>query len=147
MHVLEVVGDEQRQRAVKSRAGGRPRVATAVAHQPGQIAQVGDGLTVVFVLAGDARRAARASGFERRVYKLVLILQVQLAHRQKTFEQAQHCGNFGVAAGVGAADLAQRVAHEQAQCLVDTGIDVGTAGGLRGACGRGGGEFSVALGA
>ena len=107
----------------RPQAAARCAVA-AVGHQAGQVAQVGDGLGVVHVLGGDARRAARAGAFQRRVHELVLVLQMHLAQAEQALELAQRGGHLAGIAGIGAADAAQRAAHEQAQRLVDAGVQV-----------------------
>lgn len=127
VHVVEVVGDEQRERAVQAFERRGARAVGGVADAGGEVAQVGDRPGVVHVLGGDARRGAGARALERRVHEGVLVGQVHLAQREQPLELAERGGDVGGVARVGAAHARQRVGHEQAQRLVDAGVEVAPA--------------------
>lgn len=141
----KVVGHEQGERVVQALERGGARGAAAVDDERGEVAQVSDRLGVVHVLGRDARRGAGACALECRVHELVLVGQVHLAQREQTFELGERGGDVVGIGGVGAADARERARHEQAQRLVDAGVEVAPAGG-RGGGGvaeAGGGECGV----
>jgi hypothetical protein len=124
VHVLEVLGHEQRQLPVQRQRGGRARGALAGAQQRHGLAQLRERGQVVRVLPGDLGAAAGAVRLHGGVDEIVLVAQVAFAafgQRQHAFGGARH---VGAVVGVQAAQGRQGVHHHRAQGLVDALVDV-----------------------
>ena len=119
VHVLQVLGDEQRQVAVQAqRQTRRRRTPRGVAQRRGFLASA-----AIDSGAPRARRPMRGGAgglarLDRGVHEVVLVLQVVGAEAEQRSSWPA-LGEVGRVGDVEPADAQQRVAHEAAQRLVD----------------------------
>ena len=76
------------------------------------------------MLAGDALGRAGLPGFDGGMHKVVLVREVAGRDLAQRVHLVQRGGHLGRVVDVEAAHAHQRVGHEQAQRLVDRGIEV-----------------------
>jgi hypothetical protein len=98
---------------------------------------------MVHVLGRDARRAAGPARSSAGCTKVFSSFRCS-SHREQAADLVERGGHLGGGGGVGGAHLRERAGHEQAQGLVDAGIQVDAAGtGVAGVSGVG--RVSVAF--
>ena len=124
VHVLEVLGDEEREVPVQPQRDAGGVGAARAAQRRGLVLQRRDALDVLDVLAGNALAAGRLLRLDRGVHELVLVLQVGQAEREQLVELVERGLAVGRVVDVDAADAHERVAHEAAQRLVDRDVEI-----------------------
>ncbi len=124
VHVLEIVGDEQRQRAVQRQRGGRATRRFALQQRRGLLRQRDDGMHVLLVLVRDFAAGAGCAGLQRRVDEVVLVLQVRATEIEQLEHALRHLRALQRVLAVHPADGQQGVGHQRTQRLVDAGIHV-----------------------
>lgn len=147
VHVLEVLGHEQRRMPVQAQCQREALRDRRGAQRRRLFAEQLDGVDVLEVVVGGLARAARAARLDGGVHEIVLVPEVARQHDQQLVEAAKRGTNVGLVGDVEPAELLQRGAHEAAQRLVDAAVHVearrGGGRGEVGAGGQGGGGHGV----
>ena len=138
VHVLQILGHEQRQRQVqvleRRRARGRLQTLQAVGHG----AEPRDLLQMPEVFAGHTIHHAGVTRFDGRVHEAVLVAHVRDTQVQQRAHALLGGGHLLCVGRVGPAHGQQGVCHEGAQGFVDAGVEIDAArSGLDGLGGGG----------
>ena len=124
VHVLEVLGHEQRQVPVQAHRAGCAISCCCGTQLRRLTAQGLDGICMFQVVVGRAGRAAGAAGVDGRVHVAVFVRDVAGAQAQQRFELVHHPAHVSRVLDIQLADPQQRVHHEMAQGLVDGCVQV-----------------------
>ena len=124
VHVLQVLGDEQRQVAIEAQRQRGGGVLRGAAQRRRFLAQGGDRLGVLDMLVGDLRRPGRLARLDRGVDEGVLVPQMVGAEAEQLLELIQCLVAVGRVGDVDPADPHQRLGHERAHRLVDAGVEI-----------------------
>jgi small-conductance mechanosensitive channel len=104
VHVLEVLGDEQRQMAIQPQRQRGALVRRGAAQRSVLGTQRLEGLHMLDVVAGGARGAVRQARVDRAVHEVVLVFDVAEAEPEQVIDLAEHAGRFLFVGDVEAAD-------------------------------------------
>lgn len=124
VHVLQVVGDEEGEPAIKAGEQLRALVIGRDSNAFEQAPDLGEAMQVVVVVFGGMSTRARAAGIEGHMKHAVFVVEMGAAHSEVVLDPCDEAQRLRLVAGIGGADR-DKVAHMRgADSLVNGAVGV-----------------------